>query len=550
MLAESPKPRNAKAVPSDLNVIMDMSISRNRDDGGQEEEEEEERNHQRERFSSDEEADNGKRPFPRASTVAAPDRLTLKGRNTPGTFYGCYLLTSLQRPQFHQHAYVGSTPHPGRRIRQHNGLITSGAKKTCKKRPWEMVLLVYGFPSKVSALQFEWAWQNPHLSRHMRHTRADLANVKPTKVGEPMEVRQAPVFKKSQQQLPAKLKVLGEMMQQLPFSKWPLHIHVFPPSDPFMPPNTETAPNEKKTKMKGKILQKDISLVERDRKWVETVMGQMPPTHVRIFFGAFEDLPYDFDSVTGIMSLPSNDVVRNMGQIPPCSICQQDVNQPAVGAGIWDIADHGNGLPLLCYESECTMAVHARCLLEQWMLYSGKEEVRPMSGPCPDCGKPLLWGDLIGQADARLRHREKERLLLEKLASRNKKQKTKNSFSLPASRETDDEEEVDQPPPAAKKSRKVTSDNTKMLHTRKPVRRAKKALEAMPPRTPLQKAKEHRLSEAIAAVTVSPASHLSDITSAHIGIPVCFAPAYIDVSYSPMRSEAGGCIDLLSDAPM
>ncbi|KAG2285890.1 hypothetical protein Bca52824_045494 [Brassica carinata] len=91
-------------------------------------------------------------------------------------FYACYILTSLS-PRHKGHTYIGFTVNPKRRIRQHNGEITSGAYRTKKKRPWEMVLCIYGFPTKVSALQFEWAWQHPRESLAVREAAAAFKSI-------------------------------------------------------------------------------------------------------------------------------------------------------------------------------------------------------------------------------------------------------------------------------------------------------------------------------------------------------------------------------------
>ena len=57
-----------------------------------------------------------------------------------------------------QFTYVGVSPDPTRRLRQHNGEICGGAKYTTSKgNGWKHVCLIEGFRTKIEALQFEWA---------------------------------------------------------------------------------------------------------------------------------------------------------------------------------------------------------------------------------------------------------------------------------------------------------------------------------------------------------------------------------------------------------
>ncbi|KDO30663.1 hypothetical protein SPRG_04564 [Saprolegnia parasitica CBS 223.65] len=98
--------------------------------------------------------------------------------------FACYLLTPQtpaqtgKRSLHMKHTYVGFTMTPKRRLRQHNGEIVQGAKKTAKYRPWDMLVVVYGFASKVQALQFEYVWQHPYNSRFTKAAMASAKHVK------------------------------------------------------------------------------------------------------------------------------------------------------------------------------------------------------------------------------------------------------------------------------------------------------------------------------------------------------------------------------------
>ncbi|XP_072758690.1 structure-specific endonuclease subunit slx1 [Anoplolepis gracilipes] len=116
-------------------------------------------------------------------------------------FFGVYLLYC-NNPKYRGRTYIGYTVDPRRRIKQHNaGKKHGGAWKTSKKGPWNMVLIVHGFPNSTSALRFEWAWQHPHESRRLKHI---------------------PKKRSTQKKFDFCLTVLSEMLKVGPWCRLPL----------------------------------------------------------------------------------------------------------------------------------------------------------------------------------------------------------------------------------------------------------------------------------------------------------------------------------------
>ncbi|CAH8496221.1 unnamed protein product [Schistosoma turkestanicum] len=68
-----------------------------------------------------------------------------------------------------------------------------------------MVLIVYGFPNAISALRFEWAWQNPNLSRRLKDS--------------------LPVKKPRETSFDYRLRVLALMLCTGPWNRLGLTIH-------------------------------------------------------------------------------------------------------------------------------------------------------------------------------------------------------------------------------------------------------------------------------------------------------------------------------------
>ncbi|XP_665907.1 hypothetical protein, partial [Cryptosporidium hominis TU502] len=131
----------------------------------------------------------------------------------------CYFLLSEAKKKA---SYIGYSVNPCRRLRQHNGEIKKGAKKTKSGVPWNLGICVGGFPDRVAALRFEWAWQHPNICKVTRENIESWKIVKTKKTSENKRI-----LNKRQWSIQQRVSILLCMTTLEPWKNMNLTVFVF-----------------------------------------------------------------------------------------------------------------------------------------------------------------------------------------------------------------------------------------------------------------------------------------------------------------------------------
>ncbi|SCU78053.1 LADA_0A03554g1_1 [Lachancea dasiensis] len=282
-------------------------------------------------------------------------------------FYCCYLLRSVPKKQSF---YIGSTPNPVRRLRQHNGDLSNGSAYRTKRaglRPWEMVACVYGFTSKIAALQFEHAWQHSYQTHFIKDERRLVKN------------------KAGGRSLHHKLGVIRLLIENAFFSRMDLKIH-------FFDPEAVKVWDQDRFNIGGEVIKtvSDLGLGTCDEHHVENLI------HVELFFRNV--LAPDQMRIAQQLALLAH------GEIS-CRVCQvtfnyvsddQDENQKRE---LQCNEERSSPLVAFCPMEKCDFVSHLRCLhrifLDDERLENGTVSLIPKSGDCPSCEKSILWTSVV-----------------------------------------------------------------------------------------------------------------------------------------------------------
>ncbi|XP_053693498.1 structure-specific endonuclease subunit SLX1 homolog [Sabethes cyaneus] len=337
-------------------------------------------------------------------------------------FYGVYLLVSKSsNPKFAGRTYIGYTVDPNRRIKQHNsGQEFGGAKRTSNRGPWIMVMIVHGFPNNISALRFEWAWQQPKVSRRLK------------------AIPELQRKQRKESRFEYNFRILTEMLRIGPWNRLPLTIRWLvedyhrefevgkaPPM--HMPicfgrvkkvPKNGKVTNQGKKKRKRKVDAAEMKNINGKSKKITVdydydvdeydliVMRTEEPRNevdpIETFsaqkttqLGSNEEYGNHDGDITVIYSdddenMKSNEPLNEV-DLEKETACHCIICNAAICPGSNEIV-----FALRCIRPHCKLVCHVECLAAR-CLEPG--QYVPVEGDCPICDTHFLWGDLIRKAN-------------------------------------------------------------------------------------------------------------------------------------------------------
>lgn len=255
-------------------------------------------------------------------------------------------------------------------------------------------MIVTGFQSKISALQFEWAWQNPHLSRHISATES-VRQFTTSKQLRPSG-RIVTKISRPSSGLENQLSYLHLLLRSKSFNRLPLGVRFFA-KDVF------TAWN--------RICDRTIERVGKD---VRVILTPPSVTHSR------DSLDTDAEHVAkraldqniqqlsaiDISYLPAKNHLQKSTSIlsetisSSCTSCKKDLHKDT-------------DLLLLCPSDTCSAVMHLKCLSKTWLEQGADPHaLLPTRGSCPSCQISLIWADLVRDLSLRMRGEKETQTLL------------------------------------------------------------------------------------------------------------------------------------------
>ena len=299
-------------------------------------------------------------------------------------FYCCYLLRSAKR---HASLYIGSTPNPKRRLAQHNGQSQGGAVRTSREslRPWEMICIVTGFPTNIAALQFEWAWQNTHLTNKVANGERNSGlktRIKTSRSGKEYRRPVRPTLS-----MEGGLTNLHLLLRSPSFARWPLHLRFFG-DDVYR--KWQKIGDQTHAKLRA-----GIKIVRDMPMGPQSDADEIPPSS-QLPVARDKD-PAEKGGIPGLCigyhdvkpHLEKSLTILSDGPVHRCRICSQNIPSNKIMA-------------LTCSFDDCSAMMHMTCLASDWLSReTSSDSLVPTVGPCPECLKELEWIDLVKEMTLR-----------------------------------------------------------------------------------------------------------------------------------------------------